>query len=53
MRQFTTIGGAVSSRKEVGLHRLSVEEPKIKKGRLFGISAITQIANREDAEALR
>lgn len=32
MRQFTTIGGAVSSRKEVRLHRLSVAEPKIKEG---------------------
>lgn len=45
--------GAVSSRKKTGLHRLPFAEPKIKKGRIFEISAITQIANREDAAILR
>lgn len=46
-------GGAVPSRKKIGLHRLSVEEPKIKEGRILEISSITQIANRENAEVLR
>ena len=46
-------GGAVSSRKKTGVHRLPVAEPKIKKGRIFEISAITQIADREDAKVLR
>lgn len=46
-------GGAVSSRKKVGLHWLSFAKPKSKEGRIFEISKDAQIADRKTTKAFR